>query len=450
MAAAEPKAAEKFLKKFDKQQLDLLYNDWGEWGRPDQQVPEGEWYIWLLLTGRGWGKTRTESEAAHQFADACPGSRGALVARTTADARDTMVLGLSGVLATQKPWNPVQYFPSSRLLKWKNGTEAHTFSSEEPDQLRGPNHHWAVCDEWATWTAQKAADGGTAWDHVQYSTRLKYREGGVSHPPRIIVATTPRPTKAMRALLEDPRVRVTTGSMLANRANLAPQFLRAILKKYSGTRLGRQEIEGVVLELVEDALVEAEWIHNNRLPEAKDLQRVVVGVDPAGSSGDAADLTGIIVAGHDVLDHGHILADRSCSLSPALWGRRAIDAYHEFGADCIVAEKNYGGEMVANTITTVDRNVTVNLVTASRAKHIRFEPVAGLYEQGRIHHIGEFVELEDQVLLFNLDGYAGDDSPDRADALVWAISELMLGYMVEPLPDMELTDNSRESHWRGE
>lgn len=420
---------ERYLAKLTDRELEVFLHDWSEWGRSSQQTPPGEWYVWLLLTGRGWGKNRTLSEWVHETAEALPGSHGALVARTAADVRDTVVRGISGILATQKPWNPVDYLPSTRVLVWKNGTTAHTYTSEEPDQLRGPNHHWAACDEWATWTAVKAADGGTAWDHVQYSTRLSYR----GTQPRIVVATTPRPTRAMRELLADPAAVVTKGSMLENARNLSPLFLAKILERYEGTRLGRQEIEGHLLDIVEDALVELQWIEDNRIaPErVPDMQRIVIGVDPAVTAGEHSDSTGIVVAGRAVTDKGYVLADRTCKLSPTGWARRVIDAYHEFEADRIVAEVNNGGDLVAANLHAIDPKIPVTMVRASRGKHVRAEPVCALYEQQRIVHAGRFSELEDQLCRFTANGYEGDDSPDNADAAVWAFTDLFLG----PQPD---------------
>ena len=430
LADRGPDQVKRFMRKLEANERKAIPHLWTFWGRPEQQYPKDEDPpIWLLCTGRGWGKNRTGSEWVHQQADELPGSHGALIARTAADARDTMVQGISGILATMKPWNPVDYIPSLRLLRWKNGTTAHTYSSEAPDLLRGPNHHWAFCDEWATWTKTKAADGGTAWDHVLLSTRLEMNDT----PPRIVVTTTPRPTKAMRELVADPLTHITTGSLLDNVDNLSPRYRDVIMKKYEGTRLGRQEIEGKVLYDLEGAFLTLDTINKFRVAELpKQIVRVVVAVDPSGGGGDAQ---GIVAVAKGKDGHAYVFEDKTCNKPPAQWGRQAADLYFDSDADLLLGEGNYGGDMVENTVRatlTSEEHVKYRKVTASRGKHIRAEPVCALYEKGFVHHVGVFTDLEDQLCAFTPEGFEGDASPNNADAGVFAVTELLLGKRSEP------------------
>jgi phage terminase large subunit-like protein len=390
-----------------------------------------------MLTGRGWGKNKSISEWTHYKADSMPGSHGGLVARTTADVRDTVVLGMSGILATQKPWNPVEYFPSTRLLVWANGTTAHTFSSEEPAQLRGPNLHWAAGDEWATW--KKVADemGGTAMSNLEMATRVRGPHG---EEPRIALGTTPRPSKTMRALVKDKRrVYVTRGTMYDNEANLAPGFVHSIEARYGGTRLGRQEIRGALLELVDGALVQQEWIDETRLdrvPPHVELDRGGVGVDPAGSTKDEADETGIVPAGLGDDGHLYVFPPASDRFTPKAWAEKACDVRDAYEFDDIVAEVNYGGDMVVHTIHSVHPSARVLKVNACRGKHVRFEPLSVWYEQRKVHHVGPpeaFVKLEDQVTSFTNEKYEGEESPNDADALVWIAKHLGIGGLVREI-----------------
>lgn len=421
-----------FLAGLSDREAAALSHDWRFWGRPGQQPPPGSWALWLLLTGRGWGKNRAMSEFAHFKAEQLPGSHGALVARTVPDVRDTVVMGISGVLATAKPWNPVRYVSSARRLEWRNGTTAHAYTSEEPDQLRGPNHHWGIGDEVATWLQTKAADGGTALDHLRLSTRLE--QAGV--PPQLALGSTPRRTAIVKdlvsaALSEGAQV-LTRGHMYENRANLARGFVAEIERRYKGTRLERQEIRGELLADVEGALLQLEQIDRHRRAAPEALARVLVGVDPSGGSGEQ----GIVAAGLDPacacgngapLPHAYVLADRSLRGSPERWGRRVVETWREWRADQAIAERNYGGDMVASTVRVADRTVPVKVVTATRGKHVRAAPVLALYEQGRIHHAGVFEVLEDQLCAFTDTGWEGSGkSPDRGDAAIWALTELLV------------------------
>jgi len=406
---------------FAAQLADALENSWPAVARPNQLPPPGDWWqIWLLLAGRGFGKTRTLAEWVCDQAASGQASRIALVAATAADARDVLVEGESGILAVAPPWCRPIYEPSKRRLTWPNGVIATTFSAEEPDRLRGPQHDAAVCDELASWSHPET------WDMLQFGLRL-------GRKPRCLIATTPRPTKLLRELLarEGHDVVVTRGSSYDNKANLAPAFFAQIVKKYEGTRLGRQELNAELLEDTPGALWSQGLIDGTRISAAPELTRIVVAIDPAATSGEDADETGVVVVGQDKDGQGYVLADCSGRYTPIEWARIAISAYRTHHADRIVAERNNGGDMVEATLRMVDQNVPVTTVWASRGKVTRAEPISALYEQGRMHHVGTFPQLEDQMTNFtsDFDREAAGYSPDRLDAMVWAATELL----VEPM-----------------
>lgn len=400
----------------------LLY-DWPFWARPNQLPPEGDWRVWLLLAGRGFGKTRTGAELMRARVMARTARRMAFVAPTAGDARNVMVEGESGVLAISPPWDRPRYEPSKRRVTWANGAIATLYSADEPERLRGPQHDTAWCDELASWRYPEA------WDMLMFGLRL-------GADPRVVVTTTPRPTKLLRELAADRTTALTRGTTYENRANLAPDFIEQIVQKYEGTRLGRQEIEAEMLDDLPGGLWNRGVIEAARVRTAPALVRVVVAIDPAATSGERSDETGIIVAGKDGQGHGWVLADLSGRYPPAEWAKAAIAAYRAHSADRIVAEVNNGGEMVEATLRVIDPNLAFAAVHASRGKITRAEPVAALYEQGRVHHLGAFPQLEDQMC--NLSPGARDDanirrtghSPDRVDALVWALTDLL----VEPMP----------------
>lgn len=390
---------------------------WKFWARPNQLPPEGKWTTWLLLAGRGFGKSRCGAEWVRQMAYEHPGCRIALVAETAADARRVMVEGESGILAISPPEFMPDYSPANRMLTWPNGSMAFTYNATQPDQLRGPQHHFAWCDEIAKWQYMQ-----DSWDQLQFGLRL-------GKDPRQVVTTTPRPLPLIRKLMNDENTYVTRGRTYDNADNLAAPFLRQIEDRYGGTRLGRQELEGEVLEDVPGALWQRSTIDECRRPEAPiDLQRVIVAVDPAISSEEGSDETGIVCVGlaqdADGFNRGYVLADRSLRGPPDQWAKAAVALYREFDADRIVAEKNQGGEMVEAVIRAVDRHVPVRLVHASRGKLVRAEPVSALYEQRRVHHVGRFDELEDQMCTFSADYDRANGSPDRMDALVWGLTAL--------------------------
>ena len=344
--------------------------------------------------------------------------RIALVAPTVADARDTIVEGESGILATAPPWCRPEYEPSKRKLTWPNGAIAHTFSSEEADRLRGPQFDLAFADELAAWN-----DPQSTWDMLQFALRLG------AHP-RWLVTTTPRPIKLLKELLarEGSDVCVTRGSTFENAANLAAPFLAAIRARYEGTRLGQQELYAQILSDVPGALWSNDMLEKaNEVGPLPEMRRVVVAVDPSGTRGasDGGDSIGIVVGGLGVDGKVYLLADRTCKLSPDGWGRRAVDAFRDFKADRIIAERNFGGAMVEHVIRSIDQNVPYREVTASRGKAARAEPAAALYEQGKVKHAHPMIELEDQMRAMTGNGYTGGGSPDRLDAAVWCLHELM-------------------------
>lgn len=394
---------------------DAIESDWRSIARPEQMPPDGDWSTWLILAGRGAGKTRAGAEWVRSLAEAASVARIALIAPTAADARDTMVEGESGLLAIAPNSNRPIYEPTKRRLTWPNGVQATLFSSEEPDRLRGPQHGAAWLDELCSW--RNVREG---WDNLQFGLRLGKK-------PRQVITTTPKPIKLLKELVkrDGQDVVVTRGRTADNAANLAPSFLSQIVARYTGTRLGRQELNAEILEDAEGSLWSRELIENCRREKADlpPMKRVVVAIDPAISMGENSNETGIIVAGLGTEDHGYVLEDASGKYSPIDWARKAIALYHKHGADRIVAEANQGGAMVESTIRTVDANASFKAVHASRGKITRAEPIAALFEQSRIHLIGAFPELEDQLCTYEA-GSPG--SPDRLDAMVWSFTELMV------------------------
>lgn len=336
----------------------------------------------------------------------------ALIAPTSKDVRDVMIEGQSGLLNICPPWNRPRWEASKGHLTWPNGALGFTYSADEPERLRGPQHDAGWCDEACAWRRPEA------WDMYMLGLRL-------GSDPKTVVTTTPRPVKLVRELLAAKTTAVTRGSTYDNRSNLADAFYSDIIRKYEGTRMGRQELLAEVLDDVPGALWTRARLDANRREKAPDLVRVVIGVDPAGSVSEDADETGIVVAGRGVDGHGYTLADLSCRLSPEGWGRRVVNAFWHHKADRVVAEANFGGDMVASVIRTIDARVPVHLVHASRGKAIRAEPVAAMDEQARDHHVGALPELEDQMCNFAPGRF--DGSPDRMDAKVWAYTELFLG-----------------------
>lgn len=417
---------DRLFAKFSPRELEALLFDWCLAGRPDQLPPVvaadgAPWTTWLVMGGRGAGKTRTGAEWVRGLALALPGfaetppRRIALVGETFEDVRNVMIEGVSGLLCVHRREERPLWEPSRRLLTWKNGTIAQVFSAEQPDSLRGPQFEAAWCDELAKWRQAEAT-----WDMLQFGLRL-----GLF--PRQLVTTTPRPTALIKRLLGDPRTALTKAATSANAAHLAPGFLEAVLARYGGTRLGRQEIDGDMIEDVAGALWTRDMIEAARLADAPTCRKIVVAVDPPASSGKRADACGIVAAGVTSDGMVIVLADASLAQArPAQWAAAAVALYHRFEADALVAEVNQGGEMVAAVIAETDRSVPVTMVRATRGKYLRAAPVAQLYEQGRVRHAGAFPALEDEMCALSVDGMANGHSPDRLDALVWAITTLVL------------------------
>lgn len=419
LASLDEEARNKELSKLSSKELAALKWHWPFWARPNQLPPDGDWITWLLLAGRGFGKTRCGAEWVRAKAQENPGCRIALVGETAADCRKVMVDGESGILAISPPDFMPTYYPTNRQLVWPNGSIAETYNATEPDQLRGPQHHFAWCDEIAKWKYMQAT-----WDQVQMGLRL-------GEKPQQVVTTTPRPLELIKKILNDKDTVVTKGRTYDNAGNLAAPFLKKITEEYEGTRLGRQELEAEILDDIPGALWQRSSIDTNRLADVPlDLERVIVAVDPATSNEEGSDETGIVVVGlgrnADGYASGYVLEDGSIKGSPEEWARRAVNLYRKWEADKIVAEKNQGGEMVASVIKAVDRSIAPKLVHASRGKYIRAEPISSLYEQNRVCHVGRFDKLEDQMCTFSVDNLRGNGmgSPDRVDALVWGLTEL--------------------------
>jgi phage terminase large subunit-like protein len=400
-------------------------SDWPFFGRPEQLPPQVEpggtdWTVWMFLGGRGAGKTRAGAEWVKGLALGLKGfspeavGRIALVGETAADVREVMVEGVSGILAVSGRDRPL-WEPSRRRLTWPNGAVAQCFSAEDPEALRGPQFGAAWCDELAKW---KKPD--EVWDMLQFGLRL-------GRAPRQMVTTTPRPLPLLKRLMADPRTALTHAATQANAYNLAPTFLETIVGRYAGTRLGRQELDGELIDDRPDALWTRAGIESGRIDEAPPLQRIVVAVDPPAGGGKRSDACGIAVAGLAEDGVVYVIADATIAVArPDLWAVKAVATWRAHDADALIAEANQGGEIVRSVIAQADPDVPVRLVHATRGKWLRAEPVASLYAQGRVRHVGPLPALEDELCDFGLNGLSGGHSPDRLDALVWAVTALVL------------------------
>lgn len=443
-----PKAKrEAFLATLTPAEIRALADDASDfrryWARPAQLWPAGAWKFWCLNAGRGFGKTKCGAEYTHEVARENPGRHAALVARTAADARDTMVEGESGILHTGSPSFRPLYEPSKRRLTWPNGFWATVYSADKPDLLRGPNICWFWADELAAWRYARLA-----WDNLMFTLRT----GAF---PRGIITTTPKPVPLYRELLADPDTVVTGGSTFENAENLAPSFLQLLRRKYEGTALGRQELNAEVMDEAEGALWRRAWFDRDRvlpgqLPAAMD--RIVVALDPSVTSSAESAECGLVVVGAKynpppLPDDFYVLADLSAVMSPATWARLAIEAFDTWHADRVVGEVNNGGDLIEHTLRTQRANLPYRSLHASKGKRARAEPVSALSEQGRIHVLGFLAELEDQCCTW--DPQVTPESPDRLDALVWAVTELM-SRRADPPVDLGGQDHlGRTSHWTG-
>ena len=422
--AALPKAErDRLLEELGDEAVKQMYYDWTFWARPEQLAPEefkmGLKYGWLILAGRGSGKTRTGVEVLRDWVEELPPKhtehhRFAIVAETAADARDVLVEGESGLLAISRPEFMPLYYPSKRLIKWPCGCMGHTYSGEEPDQLRGPQHTKALVDEFAKY--QYPED---TMANLEFGLRL-------GENPQMVVTTTPKPIPAVKALMDDPQFVVTGGSSYSNMQNLAPAFINRVIKKHEGTRLGRQEIHAELLDDAPGALWTRARIEQNRRRSSPELQRIVVAIDPSVTATEDSDEVGITVGGLGVDGHAYMLDDLSGIFSAEVWATRAVTAFDKYEGDVIVGETNNGGDLVGLAIHNVRKTVPFRKLTASRGKHVRAEPVSQLDEQHKIHHVGQFSELEDQLVNYTKDGYVGGGSPDRGDSYVWLMTELLI------------------------
>lgn len=392
--------------------------DWPLCARPSQLPPEGDWRQWLLIGGRGSGKTRAGAEWVRALALGLPPLAGrvhgriALVAETLGDAREVMIEGESGLRALHYETRPV-FEATRRRLVFANGAVAQIFSSEDPDALRGYQFDAAWGDELAKWTHAEEC-----FDNLQLALRL-------GDAPRMVLTTTPRAVPMLKRLMAEPRTRVTRMRTAENRGNLAPGFMAAMEARYGNSRLGRQELDGEMVEGREDALFSRAAIDANRVRVAPALRRIVVAVDPPATATQRSDACGLVAAGMGEDGIVYVLADRSRrGLKPPDWAARAVALFSELEADRIVAEVNQGGDMVEAVIRAVAPHLPVSSVRATRGKWLRAEPVATLYEQGRVRHVGGFAELEDEMFDFGPDGLSNGRSPDRLDALVWAVTAL--------------------------
>lgn len=408
LASLPLRSRQTFLASLNDTEAMALLHDWRFWARPEQLPPPGDWLTWLILGGRGWGKTRTGAEWVRALVRKV--AMVNMIGATADDARDIMIEGESGILAICPRYERPEYVKSGRKLAWPNGATSLIFTADEPDRLRGKQHMALWADELAAWRYPQS------WDQAMFGLRL-------GDKPQVVVTTTPRPTPLIKRLRDAPTTVVTRGSTYDNRPNLAPSFYTQVVARYEGTRLGRQELNAELLEDNPDALWSRQELDDHRVTKQPDMVRIVVAIDPAATS--TGDETGIIVAGKGEDGHLYILDDRSLQGTPKAWASAAIAAYHGWHADRIVAETNNGGEMVEATLRMVDANVPYTAVHASRGKAVRAEPVSALYEQGRAHHLGVFAALEDQLCEW---APGSADSPDRLDALVWAGTALGIGY----------------------
>jgi len=394
-----------------------LEGRWWRWAHPGQHAPGGDWRIWLIRAGRGFGKTRAGAEWVSAVARSHPDARIALVGATIEDVRRVMIEGTSGLLAVARDHEETRWFVDSGEVHFGSGARAFVYSAEAPEKLRGPEHGFAWCDELAKWRARA---GDAAWDNLL----MGLRQGA---DPRVVVTTTPRPVKLMRRVMATPGCRETMGRTRDN-PHLPKSFVEAMLADYAGTRLGRQELDGEMIDDVAGALWTRNLIEARRVRAAPALVRVVVGVDPpASAEGDAC---GIVAVGLGEDGHGYVIEDASVAgATPEGWARAVAACAARHRADRVVAEKNQGGEMVASVLRAADAGLPLTLVHASRGKSARAEPVALLYEAGKAWHVGAWPELEDELCGLQAGGgYEGPGrSPDRADALVWAMSALLLG-----------------------
>lgn len=421
------------LKALGPKAIEFIEKDWPLWARVDQCPPvvaatgAATWRVWLILGGRGAGKTRTGAEWIRS--KVCvpggvlskPARRIALIGETLTDAKRVMVEGISGLLAIHRADECPDYHSGGNQLVWPNGSVAQVFSAEDPDSLRGPQFDAAWCDELAKWRNPEAM-----WDMLQFALRL-------GDLPQVAVTTTPRPLPVLQTIMDDAETVVTRSTTSNNSANLAAHFIEHVKRRYQGTALWRQEFLGEIVEEDDTALWRRDWIEDARVETVAELCSIVVAVDPPVTATANSDSCGIVVAGLGPDRRVYVLADRTIQgRAPQVWARAVVAAYDDFEADRIVAEVNQGGDLIESVLRSVDSRAPIAKVRATRGKWVRAEPVASLYAEGRVCHVGRFDALEDQMCTFRSDGLSGGTSPDRVDALVWALTDLMLTGRTRP------------------
>jgi phage terminase large subunit-like protein len=408
---AEPDFKQRIATLSD-EELEFLAYDWKSWARPGQLPPDKPFTYWMAMAGRGWGKTRVGAETVRMWVKDF--SRVNIIVRTKGDIEKVVINSKGGILNVCPPHERPVWIGNKNLFRWPNGATSFIFTAEEPDALRGPEHEKLWCDELAAWRYDQEA-----WDMAQLGLRI-------GSNPQAVITTTPRPTKLVRSILANAATVLTRGTTYENRANLAAAFYNTIITKYEGTRLGRQELNAEVLDDNPGALWKRSNFDANRVRVSPPLVRIIVGVDPAVSSNPDSDETGILIVGKDnrYPPHFYVLDDSSGIYTPDEWGAMAVGRYAFYQADRIVGEGNNGGDLVESNIRHQNADVAYTKVTASRGKFVRAEPIAAIYEQNRVHHVGNFSELEDQCCDFNPADDSQKYSPDRMDALVWAMTEL--------------------------
>ena len=401
------------LQEESNKQTIALYTNWLKTARDKQIAPDEQYYIWLILAGRGWGKTRTGAQDIALFALRNPGTNCAVVAPTHGDLRRVCFGGPSGLLSiipkdcfSKSAYKG--YSSSTSEIRLQNGSKISGFAAQEPDRLRGPQFHRAWCDELAAWRYPET------FDQLMFGLRL-------GDNPQCVITTTPKPSKIIKSLMEREDCFITRGNTFENEENLAESALAMLKDRYEGTTLGRQELYAEIVDNVEGALWTNKMIEDSRISDERELTQIVVAIDPAVTANANLDETGILVVGKDANNSFYVLEDLSGRYSADKWGRMAIKAFYEWEADRIVAEVNNGGDLVERLLRSIDSDIPYRSVHATRGKLVRAEPIAALYEQGRVHHVGMFPELEAQMC-----SYVGDikTSPDRLDALVWGMTEL--------------------------
>lgn len=442
----------RFLSMLTAAEQERLEYDWSFWARPEQLPPGGRWRTWLMRSGRGFGKTKSGSQWVRSQIESGRRRRIAIVGATEGDVRKYQVEGPSGIMSVCPPdFRPI-FEPSNNRLVWPNGAEAHTMSADKPEAFRGPNFDGAWNDELCSWGNASNKIATETYKLLQLCLRIP---GPMGDPAQELITTTPKPMPLLREIMGKASTVVTGGSIFDNAANLDADTLKYYCDEYLGTSLGRQELFGEVLDAFEGALWSPKVLDDNRRGPAQGwglvvgmgktylmgpdmgagerqhifFKRIVVAVDPSGSGGRKSNETGIVVCALGTDDHGYVLEDLSGIMSPESWAKASIGALAKWDADYIVAEQNFGAEMVRATIRAADRDAPVKLVVASRGKAVRAQPVSLLDQQGRIHHVGIFPKLEDQMVTWNPVG--NDESPDRMDARVWGFSELMVRRRVD-------------------